>query len=167
MGQTLAPIMARWEVWLILLASWGRSSGSFSEDDVILLDSGDELLDDDDDDDDGPLLSTPISISVLFWTSSLSPISLFLSLSLSKTLLSFHSIFLSSTVEEQWKVEDCLFVVVVVKCFVGFWPFWKGFTFNIQRTWEFCVLFLLFFWAVVCFLRIKCKIYLKFQPNLF
>lgn len=128
MGQTLAPIMASWEVWLVLLASWGRSSGSFSEDDVILLDSGDALLDDDDDN-DGPLLSTPISISlILLWTSSLSPISL----SLSKTLLSFHSIFLSSTVEEQWKVEDCLFVclfVVFVKCFVGFWPFWKDFYF--------------------------------------
>lgn len=150
MGQTLAPIMASWEVWLVLLASWGRSSGSFSGDDVILLDSGDALLDDDDDN-DGPLLSTPISISlILFWTSSLSPISL----SLSKTLLSFHSIFLSSTVEEQWKVEDCLFVcsLFLLNALLDSDRFGKAFTFNIQRTWEFSVLFLLFFgWWFVFF----------------
>ena len=153
MGQTLAPIMASWEVWLVLLASWGRSSGSFSEDDVILLDSGDALLDDDDD--DGPLLSTPISISLLFWTSSLSPISLFLSLS-----LKHYSHFIPFFSPVPWRSNGklrivCLFFVVVVKCFVGFWPFWKGFTFNIQRTWEFCVLFLLFFWVVVCFFKDK------------
>lgn len=162
MGQTLAPIMASWEVWLVLLASWGRSSGSFSGDDVILLDSGDALLDDDDDN-DGPLLSTPISISlILLWTSSLSPISLSLSLKHYSHFIPFFSPVL-------WRSNGklrivCLFVcsLFLLNALLDSDRFGKTFTFNIQRTWEFSVLFLLFFGWWFVFLRIKCKILTEF-----
>ena len=89
-----------------------------------------------------PSLHTYLYIIIILDLFSLSHLSISLSLS-----LKHYSHFIPFFSPVPWRSNGKLRIVClffVVKCFVGFWPFWKGFTFNIQRTWEFCVLFLLF-----------------------